>query len=89
VARVRVGIASPRSGARVSGISTVTAAVSGRPERVELYVDGEWQGAIDSPPYSFEWASHAVSNGRHRVTVEAIAEDGRKSTSGVTVTVQN
>lgn len=89
VARVRVGIASPRSGARVSGISTVTAAVSGRPARVELYVDGEWQGAIDSPPYSFEWASHAVSNGRHRVTVEAIAEDGRKSTSGVTVTVQN
>lgn len=88
-ARVRVGIASPRSGARVSGISTVTASVSGRPERVELYVDGEWQGAIDSPPYSFEWASHGVSNGRHRVTVEAIAEDGRKSTSGVTVTVQN
>jgi hypothetical protein len=88
-ARVRVGIASPRSGARVSGVSTVTAAVSGRPARVELYVDGEWQGAVDSPPYSFEWASHAVSNGRHRVTVEAIAEDGRKFTSGVTVTVQN
>ncbi|MNT46023.1 hypothetical protein D3C72_1826420 [compost metagenome] len=86
---MRVGLIQPRSGAVLSGMATITASVSGQPERVELYVDGQWQGATNSPPYAFEWASQAVSNGRHRVVVTAIGADGRQATSGVTVTIRN
>jgi hypothetical protein len=86
--RLRVGVASPRSGAVVSGIAPVTAIASGA-DKVELLVDGEWCGTADSPPYTFDWASHGVGNGRHRLTVVATTADGRQSSSSVVVTVRN
>lgn len=86
---IGVAIAAPASGETVRGIATIKADVTGAPERVELLVDGEWQGAVNQAPYHFQWASQAVSNGTHKITLVAINAKGDKSESSVNLEVRN
>jgi hypothetical protein len=83
---LRVRVAAP---AVVSGMTTIRASVSGEPERVELLVDGQWAGTSNSPPFTFDWSSEGVRNGRHRVTVTAYGPDGRRAAGGAVITVRN
>jgi hypothetical protein len=85
---VSVAIAAPASGETVSGIATIKADVTGAPERVEFMVDGEWQASVSAPPYQFQWASQAVPNGNHRVTLVAL-HAGNKVESTIDLTVKN
>lgn len=86
---VRVSVRLPGSGATVRGVTPISVGVSGTPGRIDLLVDGEWSGTINSTPYRFDWASQAVGNGPHRLTVQALGEAGVLSQSSVTVTVNN
>lgn len=86
---VHVGIRSPGNGASVSGVTPIQVGLSGTPGRIDLYVDGEWSGSINSYPFRFDWASQAVSNGTHHLTVKALGESGVLSQSGITVHVNN
>ena len=86
---VSVAIAAPIAGETVSGIATIKASVTGSPDRIELLVDGEWQGAVNAAPYHFQWASQAVPNGTHKVTLVAVSAAGEKSESSVELQVKN
>lgn len=86
---VSVAIAAPAAGETVSGIATIKADVTGSPERIELLVDGEWQGAVNAAPYHFQWASQAVPNGTHKVTLVAVSAAGEKSETSVQLEVKN
>jgi hypothetical protein len=87
-----VSIASPATGATVSGSITVTATASDNVgvAGVQFQLDGANLGAEDTTaPYSTSWNSTTASNGAH--TLSAIARDaaGNKSTATVSVTVSN
>lgn len=88
-----VAIASPTSGATVSGTITVTASASDNVAvaGVRFFVDGVAIGAEDTAaPFAVSWDTTTVPDGAH--TVQAVARDaaGNTATSTpVTVTVAN
>jgi hypothetical protein len=88
-AAVHVAIVSPGSGSTVHGITPVRIGLSGTPGRIDLLVDGQWSGSINSAPFRFDWASQAVSNGTHQLTLQALGEAGVLSQSNITVNVSN
>lgn len=88
-ASVKLRWVSPAAGATITGVTLVRAEVVGAVRRVDLLVDGEWQGAVDQAPYAIEWASQAVGNGRHLLTLEAVDAEGGKASAGVSVKVAN
>jgi Big-like domain-containing protein len=88
-----VAIASPASGATVSGTITVTASASdnGGIAGVQFRVDGANRGSEDAAaPYSISWDTTTVANGSHTLTAIARDAAGNTATSSpVTVTVSN
>jgi hypothetical protein len=87
----QVAIASPSSGAVLSGVETieVTASDDSRVEKVDLWVDGT-QRAIDlTAPYSFSLDTRTLANGSHTIQARAYDLDGRRASSSRTVTVSN
>jgi hypothetical protein len=88
-APVRVSIVAPGGGSTVHGLTPIKVGLSGSPGRIDLLVDGQWSGSINSAPFRFEWASQAVSNGPHQLTLQALGETGVLSQSNITVNVNN
>lgn len=71
-----VRVVAPVSGSLLSGLVPVAVAASddGVIDRVELFVDGVWQGVLAAPPYVFSVDAGALEPGKHRLS--ATAYDG-------------
>jgi predicted amidohydrolase len=85
-------IASPASGATVSGSVAVTANASDNVAvaHVELWIDGVLSATDTSSPYVFSWNTTAVANGTHTLQARAYDAAGNVgSSSTVTVNVSN
>ena len=82
-------------GAVVKGALPWEAIPAGVPaERVEFRVDGRLRDTQRQAPYLFggtagAWDTTREANGRHTLTVRAVATDGRRVESSVVVTVKN
>ena len=94
-ARPSLSIVSPKAGAVVSGAVKVEARVPSRPrlDRVEFRVDGVLKWTERRPPWIMggdagRWKTAGVKVGRHRLTVTAVARNGRRTTVTRTVTVR-
>jgi N-acetyl-anhydromuramyl-L-alanine amidase AmpD len=64
------------------------------PARVEFRVDGRTRTTLTQPPFVFGsaetgWDTTFEPNGRHTLTVRAVAADGRVAGSSVVVTIRN
>jgi hypothetical protein len=76
--------------ATASGDVRVEAVVSGgRAARVEFVVDGWLRHTERQAPYEFEWQTERELDGRHRVELWAVAEDGRVAAASLDVRVAN
>ena len=86
-----VAIASPSSGAVLTGVETVdvNADDDARVEKVDLWIDGQLRSIDLAAPYSFSLDTTTLANGTHTVEARAYDIDGRRSTSSRTVTVVN
>ncbi|MEO7454597.1 MAG: Ig-like domain-containing protein [Fimbriimonadales bacterium] len=86
-----VTITSPTNNASVSGNVAINATATDNVAVafVEFFVDGVWQGADTTSPYSHTWDSQTVGNGWH--TLKVVAEDtsGNRSSKEVSVNVTN
>jgi fibronectin type 3 domain-containing protein len=89
-----VSMTAPANNATVSGSSVVLSATASdnvAVANVQFKLDGNNLGAADtSSPYSFNWDTTGVSNGKH--TLSAVATDTSNNTTAsnsVTVTVSN
>ncbi|BAP54563.1 alpha amylase [Thioploca ingrica] len=70
VESLAVKLISPAEGTHLSGISTVTAEVSGDVKKVEFYVDSDKIGEDANAPYTVEWNTTHSSNGEHQLTAK-------------------
>src|SRR5712692_1503078 len=89
----KVSVTTPQSGATLSGVTPLqaSAADNGGVAGVQFKVDGANVGAeVAASPYSFNWDSRTVANGRHAVSAAARDATGNLRTSvPVSVTVSN
>jgi hypothetical protein len=86
-----VSIGSPAAGATVNGNVAITATASDNVAVafVEFFVDGIWQGADATAPYSHIWDSTQVGNGVHQITVVAEDTSGNRTSVSRSITVSN
>jgi hypothetical protein len=85
-----VGFADLGDGRHVTGAVPWTAQVEGLPvDWVEYLVDGRLRGLSDAPPYRVQWDTTQETNGRHTLTIWAVATNGRIAQATVDVTVSN
>ena len=83
-----VSLASPSSGATVSGTVTVTVSMAPGTSWCNLYVDGVYKSS--TPPSVLYWQTTGVSNGAHKVSVTAFDKNGNNlGSTNSTVTVAN
>jgi hypothetical protein len=71
----------------VSGFVLWRADVQGAAAKVEFWVDGALQGTDVQRPYTIGWDTAGETPGAHRLTVKAIARDGRTAERTLTVHV--
>jgi N-acetylmuramoyl-L-alanine amidase len=63
---------------KVSGVLRIRANVRGaKTTGIALYVDGKPRSRDRSAPFTLRWNSKRVADGRHRITLAAVALDGR------------
>jgi N-acetyl-anhydromuramyl-L-alanine amidase AmpD len=75
---------------KVSGMLRIRANVRGaRTTGIGLYVDGKVISRDRSAPFTLRWNSHRVGDGRHRVTLAAVALDGRVAKRTLPLVVSN
>lgn len=89
---VAVKITTPKAGAKVSGVLHITAALKGAPKAayVILGVDDDRPFSSNAAPYTFEVDTTALSDGAHRIFVEAYDNYGLLASSkAMTVFVRN
>ena len=86
-----ISIASPASGATVSGTISVTTNVSANISSVQFKVDGNNMGAArTSAPFNFSLNTTTLSNGTHSLTTVASNAGGHTFTSApVSITIKN
>ena len=87
-----IKIASPKSGARVSGVITIQAAVRAdeKVSYVILGVDEDRPQSSNSAPYTFQLDTRELTDGAHRIFVEAYDRYGLVGSSSViTIKVRN
>ncbi|MGC4047162.1 MAG: S8 family serine peptidase [Armatimonas sp.] len=86
-----VGIASPTTGAIVSGTTSVSVnATDNRGVRsVDFYIDGSLQTSTTITPYAYSWNTKNWPNGIHTVGVVATDTSGNTASAQVIVTVNN
>jgi len=87
-----IRIASPASGARVSGIISIQASVrtDDRISYVILGIDQDRPQSSNSAPYTFQLDTRELTDGRHRIFVEAYDRYGLVGSSSViTIYVNN
>jgi hypothetical protein len=85
-------VASPASGATVSGMVSFEASASDDRQisTVHFFVDGRFIGLSSTPPYSATWDTTVETNGSHTLTTRAYDGQSNMTTSApVTVTVGN
>jgi hypothetical protein len=81
-------LTSPANGSTVQGAVTIAASISGSVTWINIYIDGNYW--TSSPPYSFNWNSASVPNGKHMISANAYKSGGvLLGQSSVTVNVQN
>ncbi len=79
-----------RAWQKVKGTLRVRASVRGATTHgVVLYVDGKAVSRDRSAPYTVRWNSHLVGDGRHWVTLAAVATDGRVAKRRLPLVVSN
>jgi N-acetylmuramoyl-L-alanine amidase-like protein/Big-like domain-containing protein len=72
------------------GTLDLTADVTGElVSQVQFLLDGEPLATVTEPPYTLQWNSAYVANGRHVLAVRAIGEDGRVAYASVVVYARN
>lgn len=77
-------------GGKVGGIVDVAPVTSGEePQRIDVLVDGRVQTTLTDEPLDVAWDTTQVANGRHVVSVHAVAADGRTADAAVVVAVSN
>jgi hypothetical protein len=75
---------------RVADVVPWTVEPSGLPAvRVDYFVDGHLVGSVPAAPWTWNWDSYAVANGRHVLTAHAVADDGRTADATAVVVSQN
>ena len=75
---------------KVSGLLRIRANVRGaKTTGIGLYVDGKVISRDRAAPFTLRWNSHRVSDGRHRITLAAIALDGRVARRTLPLVVSN
>jgi hypothetical protein len=85
-----LAVTSLRDGAAVRGNVRWQASVEGSaPEWVEFVVDGHLRATDSKPPYAWSWLTGEDANGKHRLTVWAVAPNGRVATESIEVQVAN
>ncbi len=87
-----IKIASPKSGARVSGVVTIQASIrtDEKVSYVILGVDEERPQSSNSAPFTFQLDTTELTNGPHRVFIEAYDRYGLVGSSAViTINVKN
>jgi N-acetyl-anhydromuramyl-L-alanine amidase AmpD len=57
--------------------------------RIDFLVDGALARTTTADPWSLDWDSYAVSNGKHVLTARAVSEDGTEANASVLVVVRN
>jgi N-acetyl-anhydromuramyl-L-alanine amidase AmpD len=63
---------------KVRGVVRIRANVRGaRTEGIGLYVDGKVKSRDRTAPFTLHWDSRRVHDGKHRITLAAVAVDGR------------
>jgi len=79
-----------RSWQRVKGVVRIHANVNGaRTTGIGFYVDGKIVSRDRRPPYALRWNTHRVADGAHRITVAAVAVDGRVARRTLVLVVKN
>jgi hypothetical protein len=88
-----VTIRNPAFGKTVSGSVTWSATPSGEAaDHIDFLVDGQFRDTEDAAPYAFgggAWDTADETNGRHVLTVRAVAADGAAATASTVVYVKN
>ena len=75
---------------KVSGLLRIRANVRGaKTTGIGLYVDGKVISRDRAAPFTLRWNSHRVADGRHRITLAAIALDGRVAKRTLPLVVSN
>ena len=75
---------------KVSGLLRIRANVRGaKTTGIGLYVDGKVISRDRTAPFTLRWNSHRVADGRHRITLAAIALDGRVARRTLPLVVSN
>jgi N-acetyl-anhydromuramyl-L-alanine amidase AmpD len=75
---------------KVSGLLRIRANVRGaKTTGIGLYVDGKVISRDRAAPFTLRWNSHRVADGRHRITLAAIALDGRVARRTLPLVVSN
>jgi acid phosphatase type 7 len=88
-AKPTVRVTAPATGARVSGVVTITATAADdvRVEKVDFWIDGVLRRIDRTASYSYAWDSRTVPAGTHTIQARAYDIDGnRVSSATVTVT---
>ncbi len=79
-----------RAWQKVKGTVRIRANVRGaKTNGIGLYVDGRVVSRDRSAPYTVRWNSHKVHDGRHWVTLAAVATDGRVAKRRLPLVVAN
>jgi hypothetical protein len=75
---------------KVAGLLRIRANVRGaKTTGIGLYVDGKVISRDRAAPFTLRWNSHRVSDGRHRITLAAVALDGRVAKRTLPLVVSN
>ena len=74
---------------QVKGTVRLAAKAVGTPQWVEVHVDGKLRATEQEAPYSVEWDTTEERDGEHRLTLWAVAPNGRVATETRTVVVRN
>ncbi|HSX53170.1 MAG TPA: Ig-like domain-containing protein, partial [Patescibacteria group bacterium] len=86
-----VSIATPASGATVSGVVNIGAAASDNVgvAKVEFYIDSTLVSTVTASPYNYSWNTATATNGSHIVTAKAYDAANNSMSANENVTVSN
>jgi hypothetical protein len=77
-------------GGTIGGIVDVAPVTSGEaPVRIDVLLDGVARGTLTDEPLDLAWDTSLESNGRHVLSVHAVAADGRTADAAVVVRISN
>lgn len=83
----------PASGTKVSDVVLITARVTGADEvgidKVEFSLNGELKATDQSIPYTFEWDTLSVDEGKYTLTAKAYDSRGQTASATVELVVDN